>query len=72
MPLGVMSAVNRLVLRGALSRELALMRTMQHAGESSAVPEAAELLGPATTTLQTWCEGRAAERAGRPHARRAA
>lgn len=59
MPLAVMRRINRLVMRGALTRELALMGVMQRVGEPTGVPEAGPLLGPATTTLQAWCQQRA-------------
>lgn len=55
MPLPVMAAINRAFMGGALTRELALMRLMQRVGEPAGAPEAADLLGPATTTLREWC-----------------
>jgi uncharacterized protein YbjT (DUF2867 family) len=58
-PLPVMKTVNRLFMSGAMSRELALMAVMQREGEPAGVPDAAEVLGPATTTLREWCERRA-------------
>ena len=48
---------------GAMSRELPLMAVMQRLGEPTSVPDAAEVLGPATTTLHMWCEHRAAQSA---------
>ncbi len=59
MPLAVMRRINRLLMRGALTRELALMGVMQRVGEPTGVPEAGPLLGPATTTLEAWCQQRA-------------
>jgi uncharacterized protein YbjT (DUF2867 family) len=56
VPLPVMKAINRLFMGGGMSRELALMAVMQRLGEPSNVPEAAEVLGPATTTVRAWCE----------------
>jgi uncharacterized protein YbjT (DUF2867 family) len=56
MPLPVMRAINRAFMRGGMSRELALMRLLQRVGEPTGVPEASELLGPATTTPRDWCE----------------
>lgn len=58
-PLPVMRALNRTFMRGAMTRELDLMRVMQQVGEPTDVPDAAELLGPATTTLVDWCSRRA-------------
>ncbi len=59
VPLPVMKVVNRLFMGGAMSRELALMAVMQRLGEPSNVPDAAAVLGPATTTVGAWCERRA-------------
>lgn len=59
MPLAVMRVINRLVMREAMTRELALMRVMQRVGEPTGVPEAGDLLGPATTSLRAWCQRRA-------------
>jgi uncharacterized protein YbjT (DUF2867 family) len=63
MPLTAMAAINRLLMSGAMTRELALMRVMQRVGEPTGVPDAGELLGPATTTLTQWCARRAAKHA---------
>jgi hypothetical protein len=52
VPLRVMDLANRLIMGGAGSRELALMRTMQRVGEPAEVPSVGDLLGPATTTLR--------------------
>lgn len=60
VPLPVMKAINRVFMDGAMSRELGLMGVMQRLGEPSDVPDAAEVLGPATTRLREWCERRAA------------
>ncbi len=60
VPLPVMKAINRLFMGGAMRRELGLMALMQRLGEPSDVPDAAEVLGPATTRLREWCERRAA------------
>lgn len=59
VPLGVMDLANRLIMGGAMTRELTLMRIMQRVGEPAEVPSAGNLLGPATTTLRAWCEQRA-------------
>lgn len=59
VPLSVMRTVNRVFMGGAMSRELALMAVMQRLGEPSKVPDAGDVLGPATTTLRAWCERRA-------------
>jgi hypothetical protein len=58
VPLGVMDLVNRLIMGGAMTRELTLMRIMQRVDEPAEVPSAGDLLGPATTTLRAWCEQR--------------
>ena len=63
VPLPVMKAINRAFMGGGMSRELALMTVMQRLGEPSDVPDAAEVLGPATTTLREWC-GRRVEAEG--------
>ena len=59
VPLPAMKAINRLFMGGAMSRELGLMVLMQRLGEPSDVPDAARVLGPATTRLRDWCERRA-------------
>ena len=59
VPLPLMRTVNRVFMGGALSRQLALMAVMQRLDEPSKVPDAADVLGPATTTLRAWCERRA-------------
>ena len=56
-PLPVMKALNATVMRGAMTRELALMSIMQREGEpDSAGPD--DALPPATTGLSRWLEGR--------------
>ncbi len=55
-----MKAINRVFMGGAMRRELDLMGVMQRLGEPSDVPDAAEVLAPATTRLREWCERRAA------------
>ena len=60
VPLPVMKGINRFFMGGAMRRELGLMDLMQRLGEPSDVPDAAQVLGPATTTLRQWGERRAA------------
>ncbi len=62
-PLPMMRALNRTFMRGAMTRELDLMRVMQRVGEPTNVPEASEVLGPPTTTLEEWCSQRRASEA---------
>ena len=59
-PLPVMRALNRTFMRDAMARELDLMGVMQRVGEPTNVPDASDVLRPATTTLDAWCSrGRA-------------
>jgi uncharacterized protein YbjT (DUF2867 family) len=62
VPLPVMALVNRLLLRGKLTREVTLMRLMQRAGERGDPAETNSLLGAPTTTLLEWCKRQAHER----------
>jgi NADH dehydrogenase len=59
VPLPVMDVVNRAFMRGALSREISLMRLMQRVGEPAGGADAGDVLGAATTTLAQWCAGQA-------------
>jgi NADH dehydrogenase len=60
VPLPVMAAVDRLLLRGQLRRTVDLMRLMQRVGELGDPAEANRLLGAPATTLAQWCRDRAA------------
>lgn len=60
VPLPLMSALNRVFMGGAMTRELGTMRLLQSVGEPTGVPEAATVLGAATTTLRDWCARQAA------------
>lgn len=55
VPLPVMAVVNRAFMRGAMNREISLMRLMQCAGEPAGGADAGDVLGAATTTLAQWC-----------------
>lgn len=54
MPLWVMAALDRTVLRGRLRGTLGLMRAIQDHGERGDPRPAGRLLGPATTSLADW------------------
>ena len=56
MPLGFMSVVDTLFMRGQLRSTLQLMRVMQRVGERGIPSEANAVLGTPTTTLPQWCE----------------
>ena len=56
MPLGFMSLVDALFMRGELRSAFQLMRVMQRVGERGDSSEANEVLGAPTTTLRRWCE----------------
>jgi hypothetical protein len=56
MPLGFMSVVDRLFMRGQLRSTLQLMRVMQRVGERGDPSEANEVLGAPPMTLRQWCE----------------
>lgn len=58
MPIALMTLVNRLFMKGELSRTLHLMRLMQRRGEVGDSAPAEKLLGRPTTTLQDWCEAK--------------
>ncbi len=62
MPLGFMSVVDRLFMRGQLRSTLQLMRVMQRVGERGDPSVANEVLGAPTTTLRQWCEKQRASR----------
>ncbi|MDQ3865079.1 MAG: NAD(P)H-binding protein [Actinomycetota bacterium] len=56
MPLGLMSLVDALFMRGELRSTLQLMKVMQQVGERGDPSEANEVLGAPATTLRRWCE----------------
>jgi uncharacterized protein YbjT (DUF2867 family) len=56
MPLGFISVVDALFMRGQLRSTIQLMRVMQRVGERGDPSEANEVLGAPTTTLRQWCE----------------
>ena len=56
MPLGFMSVVDALFMRGQLRSTLQLMRVMQRVGERGDPSEANEVLGAPPMTLRRWCE----------------
>ena len=56
MPLGFMSVVDALFMRGQLRSTLQLMRVMQRVGERGDPSEANEVLGAPTTMLRQWCD----------------
>ncbi len=70
MPLGFMSIVDTLFMRGQLRSTIQLMRVMQRVGERGDPSEANEVLGAPTTTLRQWCQkqrARSFEQSGVPH-----
>jgi uncharacterized protein YbjT (DUF2867 family) len=62
MPIRVMSAVDLILLGGRSRTTLQLIALLNRLGEQGDPAEAARLVGPATTTVQQWCQQRAAER----------
>lgn len=56
MPIALMSVINRLFMKGQLSRTLQLMRLMQRRGEVGNSALTDKLLWQPTTTLQEWGE----------------
>jgi uncharacterized protein YbjT (DUF2867 family) len=56
MPLGFISVVDALFMRGQLRSTIQLMRVMQRVGERGDPSGANEVLGARTTTLRQWCE----------------
>ena len=56
LPLGFMSVVDALFMRGELRSTLQLMRVMQRVGERGDPFEANEVLGAPAITLRRWCE----------------
>ena len=65
VPLGAMGLIDRLFMRSKLRANLELMGLLQRVGERGDPTDANRLVGAPTTTLQTWCEGRAASTAAR-------
>lgn len=61
-PLPLMRVINRLFMRGELSRTIHLMKTMQTHGEVGDGAPAHAILGRPVTTLDAWCAARAKEK----------
>jgi hypothetical protein len=55
IPLAVMSAIDRMFMRGRLAPNLQIMRLLGCLGEHGDPGPANEMLGKPTTTVEAWC-----------------